>query len=378
MCPWQLPSRVNLPGLLLPQVPWDEGARLLDACTKFVDPRLAEQALRRGYRLTVCDIEPETPDVVKVDLGKPLPWRDGWFRGVICADTLEHIELRSEVVAEFWRVTEPGGFLMLHLPVPRRGREFSAETIRDEPGNPHRHVWVPGCDFAGRAEAAGYRLIGEVSGYDDALFHLRKLWVFERVAGRPSQAPIAPGDPYAGMTRARMIRAALDALPYHCDALEVGRLRDPKETTGHSTLHIAAHRMVMRLASIDITAETEAACRAVLPPDALKKVDFLNGDAAEVLGQLAADGNSFGFIYLDGPNDADACMAIFEKAVALAAPSATLILDDTDNPDVAKKGLKVLPYIQARPDKFRVVKTVKRDKTCHGQTVILVNPTERA
>ena len=179
-------------------------------------------------------------------------------------------------------------------------------------------------------------------------------------------------DAYAGMTRAKVMRATLDALPDIVDALEIGRLRDPKETTGHSTLLIAQHPTIARLVSIDVNPDTEAVCKAFIPERPLHKVEFVNGDAVAAIARLAAEGNSFGFIYLDGPNDAQKCLDILIAATGVAAVGATVILDDTDYPSVAKKGILILPYMKAHPDGFKIIASVPRDKTCHGQTVIRI------
>jgi len=182
---YEFPSRIWLPALMLPPVPSDECARLLDCCTKFVEPHLARTALERGYRLTVCDIEPETPAVERVDITNPLPWPEHYFRGVISADTLEHVVPKREILAEFFRITEPKGFLMLHLPVGKYGDSWQRHTTPDVPDNQHNHVWVPGTDYADIAQSVGYSLVAEVSGWDQEAICLSKLWVFRKDPNLP-------------------------------------------------------------------------------------------------------------------------------------------------------------------------------------------------
>lgn len=172
-------------------------------------------------------------------------------------------------------------------------------------------------------------------------------------------------------TRARILHETLDSLDGPVDALEVGRLRDERETCGHSTLHIAVHPNIRRLTSVDIEPYTEKVCRGFLPQSALEKIEFVNADAVPWLSQLVAtDGRRFGFFYLDGLNDADHCRAVLVECQALAEPGAIFILDDTDSPDVAEKGVLTRAYVETHPEVFEIVREVPHDATCHGQTVI--------
>lgn len=169
-------------------------------------------------------------------------------------------------------------------------------------------------------------------------------------------------------TRARVIHESLDTLDAPVAALEVGRLRDPRETRGHSTLHIAAHPRVARLVSIDIAPETEAVCLRFLPAALLARIEFVNMDAVTWLRGHAR--GKFQFFYLDGLNEAGHCRAVLEACLPVAAPGALFVLDDTDRPDVAHKGDLVLPYIAQRPELFAVVCSVPHDAYCHGETVL--------
>lgn len=54
-----------------------------------------------------------------LDIASPLheiPRADGTFDGVLCIAVLEHVENPAEVVAELYRVTKPGGFLVCSIP----------------------------------------------------------------------------------------------------------------------------------------------------------------------------------------------------------------------------------------------------------------------
>ena len=178
----QFPNRIELTAYMLPQVPEGEPApRLLDACTQFVHDVTARVAKERGYSLTVCDLTPREEGPVVANLDKRLPWDDGWFRGIISSDTLEHIEEPANALREFARVTEPGGFLILHIPVTIRGNgEFQANSYRPK-GNPcHGHVWALGTDVLDMAVASGYKHVATFQSWDDYRCRVGVMWLLER------------------------------------------------------------------------------------------------------------------------------------------------------------------------------------------------------
>jgi len=177
----QFPDRVQLAAYLLPRLALDEAPRLLDACTQFVDPWTARIAQERGYRLIVCDATPETPDVVKVNLDATLPWGAGHFRGVICSDTLEHVDRPSNALRELARVTELGGFLILHIPVAGgKTGTFQAKSYPLAGKQPHDHKWALGTDILDMAIAAGYRRVAMFCSYDDERCRAAVMWILER------------------------------------------------------------------------------------------------------------------------------------------------------------------------------------------------------
>jgi SAM-dependent methyltransferase len=51
-----------------------------------------------------------------IDLTRPLPYPDGAFGVVLCAEVIEHLEVHSSLIAEAARILEPGGFLVLTSP----------------------------------------------------------------------------------------------------------------------------------------------------------------------------------------------------------------------------------------------------------------------
>lgn len=186
-------------------------------------------------------------------------------------------------------------------------------------------------------------------------------------------------NPYEGMTRAKWLRWWLDALrrqrkwaPESVRALEVGRIRSKTETTGHSTLHIVRHPAIRELVTIDVNDWTRAVTLDVVPPAYHHRLTFIDGNAIEWLAERVAEGEGkFEFMYLDGPNNADACYAIFMLAVGVAKPNAIIILDDA-NVRRTEKCKLIRPYIDRHPDLFEIKHEVPADKTCHGLLVIEV------
>ena len=178
---WEFPNRVELTAALIPRL-MDYGSppivpRVLDACNKFIDPRMGRACAEKGYRLTACDIEPENYAAVQADLNKPMAWKDGWFRGIVSSDTLEHCDDMGAALKEFYRVTEPVGWLILHLPVDLVSVGLRAKTERSPEGDKDRHIWCPGMNIEDEIKSAGYRVAGRVEGYDRDIFHVSVAWL---------------------------------------------------------------------------------------------------------------------------------------------------------------------------------------------------------
>lgn len=179
---WEFPNRVELCAALIPRL-MDYGSpplvpRVLDACNKFVDPRMARACMEKGYRLMACDIEPEGFGSNRMDLNERLPLKDGWFRGIVSSDTLEHLKDMGAALREFYRVTEPGGWLILHLPVDLVGGMVRASTVHAEAGDKDHHIWSPGArSIDDDLLSAGYRVVGRIEGYDRDIFHVSVAWL---------------------------------------------------------------------------------------------------------------------------------------------------------------------------------------------------------
>lgn len=185
-------------------------------------------------------------------------------------------------------------------------------------------------------------------------------------------------DPYAGMTRATVIRRWLDTLQREMGSqkvarcLEVGRARNPIEFKGHSTLHIVAHPVTLQLLSLDIQAPTQGVTRCIIPTPHLPKLVMVDADAEKWLVQDAAKVyRPFDFCYLDGPNESERSFAVFAIMRAACRPGALIIVDDTGTPNT-HRGDDILPWVRENPGKARLLETIPRDKTCNGMSVIRV------
>ena len=184
---WEFPNRVHLAAYLLPRIVRNEIPLVLDACTRFVDPVLARVAQERGYRLIVCDAAPQEAQVVKVALPGPLPWGDREFRGVISTDTLEHLDDPQAALREFHRLVEPGGFLILGLPIkmdgPKQLKTASARLSTDDADAlTWGHKWDMGTDIEADIESAGWAVLGRCEAYCPARFDAPCTWLLERGA----------------------------------------------------------------------------------------------------------------------------------------------------------------------------------------------------
>lgn len=177
----QFLSNLELVAALIPRHYGQGKPIILDACSSWRIPALERAALEKEYCLRVCDINPGV-GVERCDIRGKLPYADGVFVGVISCDTIEHVHDVGHVLGEFNRITMPGGFLLLHLPIDTIvGGDLRAETIR-EPLLRWGHVWAVGTDMLERVEAAGYAVVGTVRGYDHADFHDVYLIVIARKA----------------------------------------------------------------------------------------------------------------------------------------------------------------------------------------------------
>jgi len=74
------------------------------------------------------------PDVV-VDAARALPFRTHSFRRVYCFDLVEHIPDIPRLMAELYRILQPGGTLLITTP------HFSCANAHTDPTHQHRFGW---------------------------------------------------------------------------------------------------------------------------------------------------------------------------------------------------------------------------------------------
>lgn len=174
-------------------------------------------------------------------------------------------------------------------------------------------------------------------------------------------------------TRQRTIKKWLDYLAEtngEVAALEIGRVRSPNETVGHSTVVIARHPAVKRLVSIDINAATEYVARELLGEE-IQKVEFINADSFSALEKLLLRGDTFDFLYLDGASDAEICFTDFMGALNVSREGSIIVLDDTD-PKCDVKGNLTVPWAEEHGDIVEIVDRVPSGPDSNGQTVLRV------
>jgi len=74
-----------------------------------------------GFKVVAGDLFPENINgggiaVEKVDLGKPLPFSDGHFDGILFSEGIEHLDAQIFCLKEMARILKPGGLLIVTTP----------------------------------------------------------------------------------------------------------------------------------------------------------------------------------------------------------------------------------------------------------------------
>jgi SAM-dependent methyltransferase len=108
----------------------------LDACTTGPDEGVIQAVERLGYEYRAIDIFP-APGVQHEDL-MALSFAEGSIARIISCDTLEHVPEWPQAMREMYRVLEPEGLLVLHMPVYYFDRPVGEPTR--EGTDPWEHV----------------------------------------------------------------------------------------------------------------------------------------------------------------------------------------------------------------------------------------------
>jgi predicted SAM-dependent methyltransferase len=122
--------------------------------------RLAPLAVERGLRYVTADLDPAGVDL-QLDLtGLALP--DDAFEAVLCSHVLEHVPDDAAAMRELRRVTAPGGWCLVMVPLDVTRSEtyedpgIVAPEDREREFLQHDHVRLYAPDIADRLAAAGF------------------------------------------------------------------------------------------------------------------------------------------------------------------------------------------------------------------------------
>jgi SAM-dependent methyltransferase len=131
--------------------------------------RLAPLAAERGLRYVTADLDPAGVDL-QLDL-TALALPDAAFDAVLCSHVLEHIPDDRAAMRELRRVTAPGGWCLVMVPLDVTRSETYEDPLRVTPEDrereflQHDHVRLYAPDIAERLRAAGFAV--EVVRPDD-------------------------------------------------------------------------------------------------------------------------------------------------------------------------------------------------------------------
>lgn len=111
------------------------GGICLDACTGSPEESTQAYVERLGYTYMPIDLEP--PEGIRREDVTSMSFEAESIARILSLDTLEHIKEYPRALAEFYRVLEPGGVLLVHVPAYFFDRAHSA-TI-DPANDPWGH-----------------------------------------------------------------------------------------------------------------------------------------------------------------------------------------------------------------------------------------------
>jgi len=92
-----------------------------------------------------------------------LPFAERAFDATVCVHVLEHVEADSVAIAELYRVTRPGGWVLVNVPMSPQTRTLENVAVRTprqrrEMFGEETHVRVYGSDLVARLEAPGFHV----------------------------------------------------------------------------------------------------------------------------------------------------------------------------------------------------------------------------
>lgn len=150
-------------GDILAYLATQETGRLLELPAG--EGRTTQEIARLGFDVVPADLFPHyykfsSPECVKADMGKPLPFENGSFQYVLCQEGIEHVECPLTFTRECARILEPGGKLIMTTPnvlhvtsrlayllvghrTYRRGLINEYQTLMGRDGDDfhHGHAW---------------------------------------------------------------------------------------------------------------------------------------------------------------------------------------------------------------------------------------------
>ena len=139
---------------LAARVPWRAGLRLLET-----SPRMGEEyrtAMGRWFDYTTSDFDERAHrGAIRVDL-QAIDLPDRSFDVVMTAHVLEHVPETDRALDELWRILEPGGWLLLQVPL--------LQPVTAPPAEPEFHgddtpvFWRFGFDLTERLRDHGFEV----------------------------------------------------------------------------------------------------------------------------------------------------------------------------------------------------------------------------
>jgi len=143
----------------------------------------------------------------------------------------------------------------------------------------------------------------------------------------------------------------LDALPFGLVVLEYGRLRSAspgaRNTDGWSTLEISKHEKVALLYSIDTDEKTRDVCQSLIPEEYSDKIFYSTTE------HIVAE-DSVDLLFLDADNNAEQCLALYQRALPYLKEDALILVDDVYGSSIYRKGDILVPLLENKGYKVLV------------------------